>query len=100
MVPICMVNEETLNQVPDEVRQYLRALRRRILELERTDAQQRIAELEAANRKLQAHVDELLASARRQQQQIQQLQQQLADTRARLQTDSTNSSLPPSSDRF
>ena len=100
MVPICMVNEETLNQVPEEVRQYLRALRRRIMELERTDAQQRIAEREAANRKLQAQVDELRASARRQQQQVQELQQQLADTRAQLRTDSTNSSLPPSSDRF
>jgi transposase len=100
MVPICMVNEETLNQVPDEVRQYLRALRRRIIALEQTDAQQRIAELEAANRKLQAQVDELRDSARRQQQRIQELQQQLADTRAQLRTDSTNSSLPPSSDRF
>jgi transposase len=100
MVPICMVNEETLNQLPDDVRQYLRVLRRRILELEQTDAQQRIAELEAANRKLQAQVDELLGLARQQQQQIQELQQQLADTRAQLQTNSTNSSLPPSSDRF
>ena len=47
MVPTCMVNEETLNQVPEDVRRYLRALRRRILELEQTDAQQRIAALEA-----------------------------------------------------
>jgi hypothetical protein len=60
MVPICMVNEETLNKVPDDVRQYLRALRRRILELEQADAQQRIAKVEAANRKLQAQVDEPL----------------------------------------
>jgi TolA-binding protein len=100
MVPMCMVNEETLNQVPDDVRQYLRALRRRILELERDDAQQRIAELEAANRKLQAQVDELRAQARQQQEQIRQLQQQLGDARARLGTNSSNSSLPPSSDRF
>ncbi len=64
MVPICMVNEETLNQVPEEVRQYLRALRRRIMELEQTDAQQRIAELEATNRKLQTQVDELRGLAR------------------------------------
>src|SRR3954447_18043083 len=70
MVPMCMVNEETLNQVPDDVRQYLRALRRRIIELEREDAQQRIAELEAANRKLQAQVDELRAQARQQQEKI------------------------------
>src|SRR3954453_16447607 len=100
MVPMCMVNEETLNQVPDDVRQYLRALRRRIIELEREDAQQRIAELEAANRKLQAQVDELRARARQQQEQIRQLQQQLGDARARLGTNSSNSSLPPSSDRF
>jgi transposase len=100
MVPICMVNEETLRQVPDDVRQYLRALRRRILELEQTNAQQRLAEVDAANRKLQAQVEELLALARQQQQQIHQLQQQLAATQARLRTNSTNSSLPPSSDRF
>ena len=100
MVPMCMVNEETLNQVPDDVRQYLRALRRRIIELERDDAQQRIAELEAANRKLQAQVDELRARARQQQEQIRQLRQQLGDARARLGTNSSNSSLPPSSDRF
>src|SRR4051794_35210196 len=100
MVPICLVNEETLNRTPEDVRQYLRVLRRRILELEQTDAQQRIAEVEAANRKLQAQVDELLHLARQQQQQIQALQQQLADTRAQLQTNSSNSSLPPSSDRF
>jgi transposase len=100
MVPICMVTEETLNQVPDDVRQYLRALRWRILELEQTDAQHRIAKVEAANRKLQAQVEELLALAHQQRLQIQQLQQQLADTRARLRTNSSNSSLPPSSDRF
>src|SRR3954447_19918146 len=43
MVPICRVNE-TLSQVPEDVRPYLRALRRRILELEQTDAPQRLAE--------------------------------------------------------
>jgi TolA-binding protein len=100
MVPMCMVTEEMLSQVPEDVRQYLRALRRRIIELEQTDAHQRIAELEAANRKLQAQVDELLVLARQQQEQIRQLQQQVADTRAKLQTNSSNSSLPPSSDRF
>src|SRR5437764_3403594 len=100
MVPICMVNEETLAQVPEDVRQYLRVLRRHIIDLEQTDTQQRIAELEAANRKLQAQVDELLALARQQQDHIRHLQQQLADTRAKLRTNSTNSSLPPSSDRF
>src|ERR1700720_3119901 len=100
MMPICMVNEETLSQVPEAVRQYLRALRRRILELEQTDPQQRIAELEDANRKLQVQADDLLALARQQQEQIRQLQQQLADTQAQLGINSLNSSLPPSSDRF
>jgi transposase len=100
MVPMCMVTEETLNQVPDDIRQYLRVLRRRIIELERTDAQQRIAQLEATNRKLQAQVDELLALARQQQEHIRQLQQQLADAQAKLGANSSNSSLPPSSDRF
>jgi hypothetical protein len=46
MLPICMVNEETLAQIPEDVRLYLRALRRRLIELEKTDPQQRIAELE------------------------------------------------------
>jgi hypothetical protein len=94
MVPIGMANEETLNQVPEEVRQYLRALRRRIMELEQTDAQQRIAALEATDRKLQTQVDELRGLASRQQQEIQGLRRQVADTRAQLQTDSPNSSLP------
>jgi len=94
MVPICMVNEETLKQVPEDVRLYLRALRRRIAELEETDPQQRIAELEAANRKLAVELDELRALLRQQQEQIRQLQQQLADTQAKLNTNSSNSSLP------
>ncbi len=97
MVPICMVTEETLNQLPDDVRAYLRALRRRVIELEQTAPRQRIAELEAANRKLQVELDDLRDSFRQQQAE---LQQQLADTRAKLQTNSSNSSLPPSSDRF
>src|SRR5262245_5224591 len=95
MVPICMVNEETLKQVPDDLRQYLRVLRRCIVELEQIDPQRRIAELEAANRKLQTQLDDALALVKQQQEQIQQLQQQLADTRGKLQTNSTNSSLPP-----
>jgi hypothetical protein len=32
MVPICMVTEETLSRVPEDVLRYLRALRRRIIE--------------------------------------------------------------------
>jgi len=100
MVPTCMMNEEMLSQVPEAVRQYLRALRRRILELEQTDPQERIAALEAANRKLQVQIDDLLTLVRQQQEQIRRLQQRLADTQAKLGTNSSNSSLPPSSDRF
>src|SRR5260370_22824817 len=100
MVPICMLNEETLTQIPEDVRLYLRALRRRILERERTDPQRRIAELEAANHGLQGELDEALAQIARQHEQLGQLQQQLADTTAKLNTNSSNSSLPPSSDRF
>jgi transposase len=100
MLPICMVTEETLAQVPEEVRRYLRALRRRIIELERTDPQQRIAELEAANRSLQVDLDEALARIAQQEEQLRQLRQQLADAQAQLHTNSSNSSLPPSSDRF
>jgi transposase len=100
MLPICMVNAETLAQVPEDVLLYLRALRRRIIELEQTDSQQRIVELEAANRSLQVQLDDAQALLGRQQEQIRQLQQQLADTTAKLNTNSSNSSLPPSSDRF
>jgi transposase len=100
MLPVCMVTEETLAQVPEEVRLYLRALRRRIIELERTDPQQRIAELEAANRGLQAELDTALASLAQHKEQLRLLLQQLADANAKLNTNSSNSSLPPSSDRF
>ena len=100
MLPICMVNAETLEQIPEDVSLYLRALRRRIIELEQTDPQQRIAELEGANRGLQVQLDDALAALDRLQQQLRQLQQQLADTTAKLNTNSSNSSLPPSSDRF
>jgi transposase len=100
MLPICMVNAETLEQTPEDVRLYLRALRRRIIELEQTDPQQRIAELEDANRGLQVQLDNALATLGQQQEQIRQLQQQLVDTTAKLNTNSSNSSLPPSSDRF
>src|ERR1700676_1463571 len=98
MVPICMVNEETLKQIPEDVLLYLRALRRRIVELEQTEPQQRIAELEAANRKLQVELHAVRVLLHQQQEQLQQLQGQLADALAKLRTNSTNSSLPPSSD--
>jgi transposase len=100
MLPICMVNAETLAQLPEDVRLYLRALRRRILALEQTDSQQRLTELEAANRSLQVELDDAHALIAQQQEQLRQLQQQLADTTAKLHTNSSNSSLPPSSDRF
>src|SRR5437762_11567389 len=99
MLPICMVNAETMAQVPEDVLRYLRALRRRIIELEQTDRQQRIAELEAANRRLQVELDDAAALIAQQQEHIRQLQQQLADTKAQLNTNSSNSSLPPSTDR-
>jgi hypothetical protein len=100
MLPICMVNAETLEQIPEEVRLYLRALRRRIIELEQTEPQQRLAELEAAHRGLQIQRDDAQTLLGQRQEQIRQLQQQLADTTAKLNTNSSNSSLPPSSDRF
>jgi transposase len=100
MLPICMVNAETLAQLPEDVGLYLRALRRRIIDLERTPPQERIAELEGVNRGLQVQLDDALTKVAQQQEQIRQLQQQLADASAQLNTNSTNSSLPPSSDRF
>jgi transposase len=100
MLPICMANAETMAQVPEDVLVYLRALRRRIIELEQTDPEQRIAELEAANRALQVQLDDAQILIAQQQEQIRLLQRQLADTTVKLNTNSTNSSLPPSSDRF
>jgi transposase len=100
MLPICMVNAETLEQIPEGVRLYLRALRRRIIELEQTEPQKRIAELETANRGLQVQLNDAQTLIDQQQEQIRQFQQQLADTTAKLNTNSSNSSLPPSSDRF
>src|SRR5262249_32053787 len=100
MVPVCMVNEETLAQMPEDVRLYLRALRRRVIELERTDPQQRIAELEAANRAFQVELDDALALIAQQKAQIRQLQQQLANTQPKLNPNPTTPPLPPSSVRF
>jgi transposase len=93
MTPYFMVNEETLKRTPPEVLEYLRFLRRRIQELEATDSQRRIEELELANRNLHTEIEDLKGV-------LQQVQQQLANARAQLGTNSTNSSLPPSSDRF
>jgi transposase len=100
MTPYFMVNEETLNRTPEEIREYLRFLRRRINELETTDPQRRIDELEATIRGLQVKIEELESVIHEQKQENQQLRHELADARAKLGTNSTNSSLPPSSDRF
>jgi transposase len=100
MTPYFIVNEETLKRTPAEVLEYLRSLRRRIQELEATEPQRRIEELEATIRSLQIDVADLQSGIHQQKQQIQQLQQQLTDARAKLAINSTNSSLPPSSDRF
>jgi transposase len=100
MLPICMVNAETLAQVPEDVLLYLRTLRRRIIQLEQAEPQEVIAKLEAANRGLQVQLDDAQAMLAQRQEHISELQQQLADATARLNTNSSNSSLPPSSDRF
>jgi transposase len=100
MTPYFMVNEETLERTPPEIREYLRFLRRRITELETTDPQRQIDKLEATIRGLHVEIEDLKATIDQQQQHIRQLQQQLADATAKLNTNSTNSSLPPSSDRF
>ena len=75
-------------QIPEDVSLYLRALRRRIIELEQTAPQQRIAKLEAVNRGLQVQLEEALALVAQQQEQLGLLQQQLADTTAKLNTNS------------
>jgi len=100
MTPYFMATEETLKRTPPEVLEYLRLLRRRINELETTDPHRQIDKLEATIRGLSVEIEELKAVIHQQQQQTRELQQQLADARAKLATNSTNSSLPPSSDRF
>jgi uncharacterized coiled-coil protein SlyX len=70
MTPYFMVNEETLERTPPEVRQYLRILRQRITELESTDPQRRIEQLEGTIRGLHAEIDDLKAVVHQQQQQI------------------------------
>jgi transposase len=100
MTLYCMVNEETLKHTPPEMLKYLRYLRRRIHELESTPPQQRIEELEATIRKLQVEIQDLKAALGQQQQHSRQLQEELSKVRVTLGTNSTNSSLPPSSDRF
>jgi transposase len=100
MTLYCMMNEETLNRTPPEVREYLRYLQRRIRELEATEPQQRIEKLEADIRELRTEIEDLKAALGQQQQHNQQQQQELAEARAKLGTNSTNSSMPPSSDRF
>src|ERR1700690_618177 len=93
MTPCFLVNEETLKRTPPEVLDYLRFLRRRIQQLEATDPQRRIEELEAANRKLQTEIDDLKGS-------LQQVQHQWAPPLPHLGPNPPISSLPPSSDRF
>lgn len=100
MTPYFMVNEETLNRTPPEVLEYLRLLRRRIQELEAAEPQRRIEELEATVRKLQVEVEDLKEAIRQQKRHVRELQQRLADARVKAGANSTNSSLPPSSDRF
>jgi transposase len=100
MTPYFMVNEETLERTPAEVREYLRFLRRRIDQLETTDPFREIDKLEATIRGLHVEIEDLKAIIHQQHQQIEQLQAQLADARVQLGTNSSNSSLPPSSDRF
>src|SRR5258708_3967862 len=92
--------EETLERTPPEIRESLRFLSRRITQLETTDPQRHIEQLEGTIRGLHAEIEDLKATILQQQQQIRQLQQLLADSQAKLNTNSTNSSLPPSSDRF
>jgi transposase len=100
MTLYCMVNEETLKHTPPEVLEHLRYLRRRIRELESTPPQQRIEQLEATIRGLKVEIADLKAALGQQQQHSQQLQEELAQARDTLGLNSTNSSLPPSSDRF
>jgi transposase len=68
--------------------------------MERTEPQERIAELEAEIRKLQVENDDLRSKDRKQQEEIQQLRQELVAARSKVPLNSSNSSLPPSSDRF
>ena len=88
------------DNLPQDIRDYIRYLRRYITNLEQTEPQQKITELENQIRRLQVELEDAQTVMARQQQTIQNLQQQLSDLKARLNQNSSNSSLPPSSDRF
>src|SRR5438094_422323 len=99
MLPICLVHAETRAQVPEDVRLYLHARRRRSVELEPTEPPQRRAELEAANRNLQGQLADALTVGGQPPEPIRPRQRPLADSTAQLNAPARNSSLPPASER-
>ncbi len=86
--------------LPQDVKNYIRYLRRYIINLEQTPPQQKIEELQGVIQRLQVDLEDAQATIAQQQQIIQTLQQQLAHVQTQLNQNSSNSSLPPSSDRF
>lgn len=100
MVPYLLINSELLERTPQEVRDYIHLLRRHITTLEATDREKHIEELEGQIRALRTKIDELQQLLKTQHANIVHLKTELADAKAQLGTNSTNSSLPPSSNRF
>ena len=88
------------DNLPQDIQDYIRYLRRYIVNLEQTEPQQKITELENQIRGLQVDLEDAQTVIAQQQQTIQERQQQLVDLKAQLNQNSSNSSLPPSSDRF
>jgi len=95
-----MSDPQAWENLPPDVQNYIRYLRRYIINLEQTPPQQKIEELQGVIQRLQVDLEDAQATIAQQQHLIQTLQQQLAQVHTQLNQNSTNSSLPPSSDRF
>ena len=95
-----MSDPQAWENLPPDVQNYIRYLRRYIINLEQTPPQQKIEELQGVIQRLQVDLEDAQATIAQQQHLIQTLQQQLAQVHTQLNQNSSNSSLPPSSDRF
>ena len=95
-----MSDPQAWENLPQDVHDYIRYLRRYINNLEETPPQQKIAELQEEIRSLLVKLEDALTTIAQQQHLIQTQKQQLAQLQAKLNQNSSNSSLPPSSDRF
>ena len=89
-----MSDPQAWENLPPDVQNYIRYLRRYIINLEQTPPQQKIEELQGVIQRLQVDLEDAQATIAQQQHLIQTLQQQLAQVHTQLNQNSTNSSLP------